>query len=75
MLVLIILGWLICGILTYGISLAYFQRTFPTIAQEMVREDMGISCIFGLFGPLGLVILFFFSGFAQCGIMFRNQRR
>lgn len=68
----IILFWFICSFLSYGISFAYAQRTYPAIADEMRISDMADSIFFGLFfGPIGLVVIFFLSGFCEHGFKFK----
>jgi len=66
-LALIIVGWLICAVLTAGMSFAYFEEKYP-IAKNDKRENLGESLIFGLvFGPFGVIVVFFLSGFAKRG--------
>jgi len=67
-LTLIIVGWLICAVLTAGMWFAEFQGKFPEVAQKNRRSDLGEAILIGLvFGPLGLVAEFFTSGFAEHG--------
>ena len=63
----IILGWLVCGIGGAGIFIAYFQRKFPLIAMESYKQDLTGGIIWGLLGPVGLVLGFFLSGFMKHG--------
>lgn len=63
---------LLCGVLSYGIFLGYFQREFPTIAEETLREDIGTGILLALpFGPIGLIIGFLMSGFCKHGLKFK----
>lgn len=71
MIYLIVLGWIGCGILTYSIAFAFFQGEFPLLSAEDYRLDMGGSILFGCFGPFGLFVLFFLSGFGKHGLKFR----
>ena len=65
---IIILGWLLCSFLAYGIMFAYFQREFPTLAEEGYRHDMGTSLLIArVFGPLALLVYFCLSGFCEHG--------
>ena len=66
-LILFIILWVACGVATVGITFAYFQSKFPLIAAENEREDLGAGFLFGLTGPIGLIVLFFATGFAQFG--------
>lgn len=70
MLLLILLIWLICSVLTYGFSFGLFQREFPCLAVKGYKEDMRISLFFALFGPFGLIGLFLAAGFKH-GMKFR----
>lgn len=65
-----IVGWIVCGVLTYGITFAYFQKKYPIIARESYREDMGIAVFYGLLGPIGLFVILVSSGFAKYGLKF-----
>jgi hypothetical protein len=71
MTLLIIIIWLICGFFTYGIFFAEFQGSwgeeYKDLKNRNYREDMSMSVFLGLFGPFGLLIAIFFSGFAQHG--------
>lgn len=67
-LIVVICAWIACGVGTAGITFAYFQDSYPTIAKQTRRQDLAFSCFLGgLFGPIGLVISFFLSGFAEHG--------
>lgn len=65
-----VIFWLICSFLTYGIAFADFQgkNINEAFAAEDYRRDMAASIGFGLcFGPLGLLVVFFSTGFAKHG--------
>lgn len=68
---IIIVGYIISAILTYGIIFGHFQGKFPTLAEKDKRTDMGFACWVALWGPIGLIIGFLLSGFAQHGLKFR----
>lgn len=55
MLTIILLLYVICGILAYGINLAWCQREYSAIAKKCYKTDMIWSMLFSLFGPLGLI--------------------
>ena len=62
--------WLTCAVLAASIFLGYFQNKFPIAAKDGYREDLSAAWGFGLFfGPIGLVMLFFLTGFIQYGLM------
>lgn len=63
--------WLLCGILSAGIDIAYFAAAYPTLKQY--RKDLGEALLCGLiFGPLALFVSFFYSGFCEHGIRWRK---
>ena len=68
---IIIVGYIISAILTYGITFAHFQGEFPTLAEKNKKSDMGVACCFALLGPIGLITSFLSSDFAQHGLKFR----
>jgi len=37
--VIIVVLWIICGVFSYGIALADFQKGFPSLAERDCRED------------------------------------
>lgn len=55
-----IIGWIVCGVLSFGLSFAYFQRAYPMFAEAVYRTDWIESFVCGLFGPIGLLATFFF---------------
>ena len=50
-----ILFWIICGVLHYGMHMAYFQRAFPTIARFHYNSDRKNALWMSLFGPAALL--------------------
>lgn len=71
-LILAALCWLIGAAFSYAISFAYFQRSFSLLSQQNLRRDAGSALLFGLvFGPFGMVLAFFLSGFAEHGLKWR----
>lgn len=64
----IIVLWLLCSILAYGGSFAYYQRNYPTLAKQSYRQEMGICMIMSLIGgPISLLVTTFTSGFFEHG--------
>lgn len=55
------------------------QGSFPEIAEETRRSDMGLSCLFGLASgmiwPLLLPAVFCLTGFAEHGIFRQKAAR
>ena len=55
---LFVVLWVACGVISYGMTFAYFQREFPTLAEEHYRKHVGSalsSVFFGLIGILAIV--------------------
>lgn len=72
---LIVTIWLACGTLTYGISMADHWYSFPTLrSPDKVREHAGFSVLFACLGPVALMVVFFLTGFAQHGLMYRRPK-
>lgn len=72
MITIILSLWILCGVLAYGISFAYWQRKCP--ASEW-REDSAFSFLYACFGPIGLSVAFVASGYAQYGLLYRPSKR
>lgn len=66
--------WLVCGVFTAGITVGYFQARYSRFAQEGYREDLAFGCLLGLLGPLGLFMVFFFSGFCEHGLQWKRKK-
>lgn len=65
---------LICGILAAGILCADTQEKFYML--EEYRLDLGFSLFLGLiFGPMALLVILFFTGFAQHGCSFKKKEK
>jgi len=54
-LVFVLLWWLSAA-LTYGLSLNYWQTTYPTQAWASRDEDRRLSLLLGMLGPIGLFV-------------------
>lgn len=65
-------GWLMCGIITAGATNAYFRGEFPSLyaSDQNARIRCGGNFVFGLFGPWGLLMATFTTGFFYHGIDF-----
>ena len=46
--------WLVCSVISYSISFAYFQKEFNDIAEEHYYEDMKECLFLSIFGPISL---------------------
>lgn len=70
MILLIVIGWFVCAVLTAGVELADAQGKYPRFAEAHYRDDLGSSWFIGLFfGPLALILSVFMTGFYQHGFM------
>lgn len=68
----VLLAWLACTILAAGISFAYLQGRYPSIATQDYREDMGVSWLFAIVGgPLAFIVILFTTGFAKYGVRWK----
>ena len=71
----IVAVWLACAFVSTGITVAFFQRSFPQISKESYREDLGNAIFFALvFGPVWLFISLCLSGFCQYGWTLRPPK-
>jgi hypothetical protein len=60
--------WTVSGVLTYGIVIATFVHSYPTIG---VREHVWFALVMALLGPFGLFASLVGSGFAKHGLRYR----
>ena len=51
----LIISWVACGIVSYGMTVNYFQRAYPTLASEAAVSDRVGAALMGLFGPITLL--------------------
>lgn len=65
---LIGIGYALCGVFAYGISLADWIGEFPNFKP---RDHVGISAGVAMLGPLGLMVALFVTNFCQHGIRWR----
>lgn len=52
----VIIVWIICGILAYSLTFAYFQREFPLSSDTGYYGDCIIAIFIGILGLFGLII-------------------
>jgi hypothetical protein len=55
---LLAIVWIVCGVIEYGVSFAYFQRRWPRIAERDYWDDLMQSVCWALFGPFSLLATF-----------------
>lgn len=58
MIATLLVGWIICGILNYGLTVGHYQTKFKLIAEYHVVGDRIFGVFTGLFGPIGLIAFF-----------------
>ncbi len=62
-----VVGHLMCSVLAYGITFAYFQGEFPELAEKQRLIDRIFSVVVAVFGPIGLLTTYIWSDFAKHG--------
>lgn len=63
--------WMASACLIAGWNYAQAQRSVPSLADRDRREDAGLAWFFGIAmgmtGPLGVLVAWFLTGFAEHG--------
>jgi len=54
--VIVLIVWAVCGSISYGFTLAFFQREWPSLAAEKRGDDIRFALFTAVFGPIGLVV-------------------
>lgn len=71
----VIAGWVLCGVLAYGIIFAYFRGEdieYGLRSNKLeVRQERAMAFLAALFGPLGLAASYIVSGFAYYGLRWK----
>jgi hypothetical protein len=61
-LITMIVFWIICGIIAYGASFAYFQALITTdsdrLRPHMTKKDREHALYMGVLGPIGLFAIY-----------------
>ena len=55
--IILMVTYIPCSLLSYGLFFAYIQREWPTLAKEDYADDRFKSIIISLFGPISLIII------------------
>lgn len=63
-LILFIMFWGVCGVLSYGLGFAYWQRKWPNLAKEDYEHDRRWSAFLALLGPFTLIAYFVNAGYS-----------
>ena len=66
---LFLLFWIVCGVISAGLSNQYFRQEFEHIRNSDKNGWFNLchSLMFGLAGPVGLIPTFFQTGFGYYG--------
>lgn len=59
------------GTMAYAITFAYFQREYPSLAERDYRKDKARGVAFAILGPVGLIVSYYASDFAEHGLKWR----
>jgi hypothetical protein len=60
-------------VLTYGGTLAFFQKSWPNLAQKDYRNDVAFA-VFVALTPIGWLVELFMCGFYKHGFMWRRTQ-
>lgn len=58
----LLIGWVVCGYLAAGLSFAFFQKKYPSIAAEHRASDVRQCVLVFFVGPAGLIAALFTCG-------------
>lgn len=72
---LVAMFYVVCGVLAYGLCLAYFQRNWPSLAKEEFKKDVGTALWFAAFGFFGMLTVLIQCERCRYGLLFRNPHR
>lgn len=73
MMIVFILGWVACGVLSYGVLLAYHWNEFPTLRRGRDwRQTRRLALMASFLGPFALLAALLATGGAVDGIMFKR---
>ena len=61
---------IMCSVLAFGLTFAYFQRRWPTIAEEQYTKDRAFAFFLSLYGPIALIVVLY-RGRLKYGIKFK----
>jgi hypothetical protein len=69
--------WVISAITATGWLFAHIQGSAPNVADELGRENLGMSVLFGMLcgilGPFGVLMAWLVTGFAEHGWRLRSK--
>jgi len=68
---IICLFWVICGVISYGLDFAYFQRKYPSLAEQDYKRDIRMCIFFAIFGPINLIEIILMRNDYLYGLKFK----
>ena len=72
MVYLLVLFWIICGVASYGLMFAFFQRKYKSLAEEDYKKDRLEFFLLSLSGPINLIaVLYIIYNYGFYGFKFR----
>lgn len=74
MLTWIVSGWIMCGVLAFGLTLAHFENQFPQFAYKDRRGNLTLAFAILVGGPLGLISALLGGGI-KYGLRFKPMSR
>lgn len=70
---ILIFFWFFFGLLGASIAYAYFQREFPSLANEARVSDTIICLLSSAFGPFNLIVVLVVFG-VKYGVLFPGMK-
>ncbi len=64
----VVLGYLVCSVLGFGLTVGYFQQEFYKVRSKNVYS---LAWLIAFMGPIGLTIAFLAGSFGKHGLQFR----
>ena len=68
----LVIGYLVCAFICYGLFFADLQGEFPSASGFDYNLQMAFSAFFGIlagfFGPIGILMAILMTGFAHHGL-------
>jgi hypothetical protein len=56
LLITLLIGiWILCGLISFGVCLAHFQREYPLIAEKRYHENVLFALKLSFWGPASLL--------------------
>lgn len=69
--IMIILLWMICGAIGFGLCLGFFQGQWPQFAWKTRYSNVALSVFISFLGPFGMVCAYYMSDSGTHGLHYR----